>query len=105
MKPTEFFYWLQGYFELSGPNSAIDSKQATTILCHIQLISENERGAGVYKIQALAEIAKDHGLDVTSKIKAAVSDVFEHVIDPLAGPQDVQDKLNNIHGKTTLIRC
>lgn len=40
MKPVEFVYWLQGYFELSE-DKTLTEKQVTTIKNHLALVFEH----------------------------------------------------------------
>lgn len=42
MKSTEFAYWLQGFFELSEPNSPLTEKQVQTIKNHLKLVFLHE---------------------------------------------------------------
>ena len=41
MKASEFCYWLQGYFEVSG-SVAIDSQQAAVIQRHLSLVFKHD---------------------------------------------------------------
>lgn len=100
MNPTNFFYWLQGYFELSGSDEPLTLDQASMIIAHANLVAESDRGVPLVKIQLLAElIVTDPDLSegFTSKIQNLASETFEHVIDPAAGPPDEQERLNAIH--------
>ena len=43
MKPTEFCYWLQGYFELREDASpALTANQTAVIIKHLQLVFKHE---------------------------------------------------------------
>ena len=106
--PPEFFYWLQGFFELRRDDDPLTMVQATCISRHASLVLESGATApGVVRVQTMAHML-EAGLDptiITASIKKAVAEVFEHVIDPSAGGPDVQEKLNAIHGPAPLVRC
>jgi hypothetical protein len=42
MRSDQFVYWLQGYFELSEPNTALTPKQVDTIKNHLKLVFLHE---------------------------------------------------------------
>lgn len=42
MNPTEFCYWLQGYFELREGNSALTEGQTEIIKDHLQLVFKKD---------------------------------------------------------------
>jgi hypothetical protein len=106
MTINEFFYWLQGYFELSGSQAALTPTQAACICRHVELarVWASERAVGIPEnltvIGALAKLIADgaDGADaLTSAIRSDIHDQFEHVIDPQAGGPEQQAKLNAIH--------
>ena len=42
MQPNEFCYWLQGFFELSGANIALNDSQIAVVKEHLQLVIHRE---------------------------------------------------------------
>lgn len=42
MTSNQFVFWLQGFFELSEPNSPLTEKQVQTIKNHLQLVFLHE---------------------------------------------------------------
>jgi len=107
MQINEFFYWLQGYFEVRGIITAADltTEQLTCIRQHIELVSltlSRRVDTGRFdKIKAIVDFAIDGSMHIdtaTAKIKAEVHDQFVHVIDPAAGGSDAQAQLNAVHG-------
>ena len=42
MKPNEFCYWLQGFFELSSGNIALNDSQIAVVKEHLQLVFHKE---------------------------------------------------------------
>lgn len=40
MKPEEFCYWLQGFFEMSNPKT-LDEKQTAALKAHLALVFEH----------------------------------------------------------------
>ena len=108
MRINEFFYWLQGYFEISGMADALTSEQCTLILRHLDLVDVGKGGspdaARLGKMRTLLDLAVEGTLPrgiATEKIRSEVSEQFIHVIDPAAGGPEVQAKLNTIHGPGT----
>ena len=105
MTAQDFFYWLQGFIELSTAAAfkfMIGPDVARCILAHVDLIPEDERGAGVIEVRTLVRLAskatsEDIARDLTREIAEAVASVFKHVIDPKAGDADEQARLNAIH--------
>lgn len=106
MNPNEFFYWLQGYFELAPSSSEpLHPGQVETIRRHAKLVYETVPNApGVVAIEFLLYGHAAAPGAVTAAIVAIVSSVFEHVIDPSYGPPGKQDELNKIHGDM-VARC
>lgn len=107
MRANEFFYWLQGYFEIRGIVCPADltAEQFTCILRHLDLVDVGKGGspdvARLGKIRAIVEFTLDGSMPIdaaTKKIKAEVHDQFVHVIDPEAGSAAVQAQLNAVHG-------
>lgn len=104
MRINEFFYWLQGYFEISGTADDLTSEQCTIILRHLDLVDVGKGGspdaARLGKMRTLLDLAVEGTLlrgIATEKIRSEVSEQFIHVIDPAAGGPEVQAKLNAIH--------
>lgn len=105
MRINEFFYWLQGYFEINGTADDLTSEQCTIILRHLDLVDVGKGGspdaARLGKMRTLLDLAVEGTLlrgIATEKIRSEVSEQFIHVIDPAAGGPEVQAKLNAIHG-------
>lgn len=82
MKPENFCYWLQGFFEISeqsNQNTQLSSKQIETIKNHLNLVFA-------------------HSIDMQAT---------EHIKDPVEAAKK-QEKYNNIHHgllKDTIYRC
>lgn len=108
MNETEFFYWLQGFFELSGPATlALSDSQIDCITKHDRLVaaSGGSRCEQMIKIAVMLELIRDHAVDRTKGTEAVrrmVAHQFQHVIDPKAGPAEQQEKLNEAHGPPTI---
>lgn len=106
MQTTEFFYWLQGYFEISITPKVLTIEQCVIVRRHIALVfaSKNKCSSDdtirLAKIDTLLGVTIDGDISseiVTDKIRKEVHAQFVHVIDPKYGPNDVQEKLNVIH--------
>jgi hypothetical protein len=117
MTDNEFFYWLQGFFELGGSQAPLTHEQADCIHRHIDLVREHNRPAAqgpviaarlperIAGINALVEMitADNSGTDAiaavaTQAIRANIHAQFVHVIDTQAGGPEQQSALNKIHG-------
>ena len=61
MRINEFFYWLQGYFEISGTADILTSEQCTLILRHLDLVDVGNGGspdaARLGKMRTLFDLA------------------------------------------------
>jgi hypothetical protein len=106
MNTTEFFYWLQGYFELSGTTEPLTADQAKCITRHTALVREVWARARtvplpekliVIEALATAIVNGADGSAITPQIRASIHEQFEHVIDPAAGGPEQQAKLDAIH--------
>ena len=100
MRINEFFYWLQGYFEISGTTEALTSEQCTCIIKHLDLVNVVDMTRAT-KMRTLLDLAVEGVLPLaiaTTRIRGEVSEQFIHVIDPAAGGPEVQAKLNAVHG-------
>lgn len=42
MTGQEFCYWLQGYFEVSGPDAVLTKEQVSVVKDHLQLVFKKE---------------------------------------------------------------
>lgn len=105
MRIPEFFYWLQGYFEISGTTEPLSLEQCTLVLRHLDLVDIGKGGspdaARLDKMRTLLDLAIDGALSLaatTERIRREVFEQFIHVIDPAAGDAVVQAHLNAIHG-------
>ena len=105
MQPNEFFYWLQGYFELSPDSIPLTKAQAERIIAHTRLVSQP--GEAIIAVRHMCALITGGIRDAvtTDTIRSTVADVFEHVIDPQAGGPKTQDHLNGLHGGGGLMRC
>lgn len=103
MTPHEFFYWLQGYFEIYGVDvPPLTDHQIECIIRHDRLVAAagHGRGEGMIKIGVLLELMRDGAVDRakgTESIRRMLAAQFQHVIDPLAGDAEQQAKLNAVH--------
>jgi chromosome condensin MukBEF ATPase and DNA-binding subunit MukB len=122
MTDTQFFYWLQGYFELSGSKEPLSPEQAACIEKHAALIRASlvpgekicER---VRVVETMAKLLRQEystaiARTCTTAIRSTIHEQFEHVIDPAAGGPEQQAKLNAIHhgghplpGEKPIMRC
>lgn len=108
MANNEFFYWIQGYFELdllSGNcHGKFNKNQCICILKHTKLVQKN-RSENLGKVVALIEAMIEGYLDLdngTAKIIDIVSEQFEHVID--LEHCDNLDAMKKIHGGPEMMR-
>ena len=83
MTINEFFYWLQGYFEISGHTGPVSKDQCDLILRHIALVNVGRGGspdaARLGKMRAILEFVLDGSMDAspaTAKIRTEVSEQF-----------------------------
>ena len=104
MQSNEFFYWLQGFFELSGAEvQPLTDWQIECIVRHDRLVSAagNGRGEQMIKIGVLLDLMRDGTFDRikgTEIVRKMVAHQFQHVIDPQAGDESTQQVLNKVHG-------
>lgn len=105
MNAQEFFYWLQGYIELSkaaGAHFLIGPNVASCITAHSNLVPEAERGERLIEVRTLAKMAARAGSaertqSLTDEIVEVVAATFLHIIDPKAGDESEQARLNLLH--------
>jgi hypothetical protein len=106
MQITEFFYWLQGYFEISIVPKVLTIEQCVIIRRHVALVFASKNKCSpddtmrIAKMDTLLSLAIDGDIsseNVTDRIRNEVHAQFVHVIDPGYGPNDVQEKLNIVH--------
>lgn len=102
MTETEFFYWLQGYFELSALMGVVtlNDKQVDCIRKHLQLV--DKPGERLVEIRVMLRMGTLNERLITS-LREVISEQFQHVIDPAAGDEKTQKRLNKIHGDN--MRC
>mgnify|MGYP003423165044 FL=1 len=105
MEETNFWYWLQGGFELSRSSVPLTVDQFDCINKHALLVGAThlnpKRSAKLTQLMTVAELGRQNLMpaeNATVVIKTLAAEQFQHVIDPQAGPPEVQAKLNNIHG-------
>lgn len=118
MTENEFWYWLQGHFELgsipaSGPmhaqtNVTMGPSRAESALRHIGLVVAPS--ADLNGLQAVLQMAckaqsNEETRRYTQEVRERVSARFEHVIDPTTGGPEKQAKLNTLHGGRPGKRC
>lgn len=111
MKERDFFYWLQGAFELVGV-TAINYSNIQVVKAHANLVRETQKieidrdGAAAPLGEAFTTIEKLIGdyedytaarPQVVVKMQTVLAAQFQHVIDPSFGGPEVQDKLNAAH--------
>jgi hypothetical protein len=105
MRETEFFYWLQGYFELTGASAAVSTAQALVISSHCDLVFVASGGRALgERFVALVGLVKSvvlvGGSDaITAEIRRLVHETFEHVIDPQAGGDAAKLQAIHDHGR------
>jgi len=110
MKAQEFAYWLQGFFEISEPET-IEKSKAEMIKKHLDLVFEFDKDnshiknfcyrlSGMLSVKTLAGESLDE--DTTQLVKSELSSLFAHVIDPTYGDKATQDKLNGLHNTNTI---
>lgn len=99
MQSRDFFYWLQGHFELALANDPMNAQQAACVLKHIELIANP--GERVIEIRAIVRmIGRGLGVEqLTADVRDIVAAEFLHVIDPQDGDATKQAELNKIHGQ------
>ena len=98
MRETEFWYWLQGYYELAGDVAPLTPSQIECVVNHVMLVET--RGENLTAVATMIRLCKDGMLsaeNLTTKLRELAASQFLHVIDPAAGGPDVQAKLNAIH--------
>lgn len=100
MTNRDFFYWLQGHFELGAPNTYIDKRQADLILRHTAMVAD--RGERLAEVRVLARLlmrepAVDTAVVITDDMRNLVNDEFLHVLDPQDGGPEEQAKLDALH--------
>lgn len=109
MTEQDFFYWLQGYFELADVDASIDARMSKCIVQHIELVHgcqeltggktppplTAEAGYRLGRVAGILQIPDEQTR--TDCLREQVARVFEHVIDPEAGPAEVQEKLDAVH--------
>lgn len=109
MHSNEFFYWLQGYFELLGAEvQPLTDWQIDCIIRHDRLVSAagNGRGEQMIKIGIMLDLMRDGTVDRskgTESVRRLVAHQFQYVIDPQAGDESTQQALNKVHGGTSVI--
>ena len=100
MRENEFFYWIQGYFELAGDDAGpLTASQVECIVNHVMLVES--RGENLAAAAVMIRLFKDgmfSAENLTTKLRELSAAQFLHVIDPSAGGPEVQAKLIAIHG-------
>lgn len=114
MTPTNFCYWLQGFFELASPGGLTDA-QVVTIQNHLAMTDITRSPAweapsgkmaptefcqwlkGFLAVVTMKETLRE-GLNFTAtqKLRETLNDVFLHSIDP-SFPAHQQEALNKAH--------
>ena len=109
MKPEHFFYWLQGYFELSGTHDPLTDKQSACILSHIELVEASGPTSNilVIEIRTLLSMLETSREMVTAEVRKRISDEFIHVIDDAhiynKHVDQVEEQLNRVYALTSPI--
>lgn len=110
MKSTEFCYWLQGYFEIAGPEATLDRPGSLDLMTrHLELVRHHQ-GSGASSesarfclwfegfIEASRDLTPDgFGLSATRIIRSKLSDAFLLEIDPSYGDADTDAQRSSIH--------
>lgn len=107
MKERDFFYWLQGAYEIVGV-TAVSVHNIDIIENHANLVKETLRLQGEepsIAFLAICDLISQHKAApdrrdcarISVQMQKTLSHQFEHVIDPSFGGQDVQDQLNAVH--------
>lgn len=105
MKAENFLYWLQGYFELTSERDVLDRTQVQIIDNHMILVFEKnpeptEVGLEfVIWLRGFLDFNRGNQLEIANvnTLREKLNKFFLHVVDPLDGGQEIQDKLNEIH--------
>ena len=126
MTHQDFYFWLQGYFELRQDDSWLDAKQLDCITNHLNLVRKVDgrlKGFAswldgmltAFTIACQGDNEYPDRLSFTKSIQEKLSECFAHEVDGKydAGKQGTKIDLSNIHKPTkppfdpgsTLIRC
>lgn len=109
MKNIEFFYWLQGYFEI-GMVDELNHDQIEIIQNHIKLVKkcveEHDRTVHnfIYKVEGYLSAIKELKTEteipyVVLALRNDLSSLFKYEVDQLEdkGDPDLKEKLADIH--------
>jgi len=125
MNHQDFYFWLQGYFELRDDEKFLNHKQMETVQCHLNLVKKQDgplRGFAAwldgmfsaFKIACDGDNDYPDRLSFTNSIAERLNECFEHEVDSKydKNDPDTKQELANIHkptrppfGPDTLIRC
>lgn len=80
LKSTEFVFWLQGFFELSEPNTPLTDKQVQTIKNHLKLVFLYEIDPSYSNDPTVQKIMQNvhDGKNALDGIKLEKPDKFPH---------------------------
>ena len=96
MTDRDLAYWLQGFFELSEPDS-INAANAACISRHLALVRTlTPDSAFATKIETLLMISSE--AERATLIRKVVADLFEHVIDKEHPDQAAANATHHGHG-------
>lgn len=109
MRESEFFYWLQGYFELGSP-TALTIEQVECIRRHVHLVRLSAPTEAMTSVIVILVLMSEGDMDLqrgTDKLRARVAAHFQHVLDHQAPGAATQAELNHTHDPTgkTVYRC
>jgi hypothetical protein len=85
MKASEFCYWLQGYFEISGSSpqepGALNSQQSATIQRHLALVFKHDLDPqqGTPEHQASYRSRRSSSDEFRARMREQYGDVFESI--------------------------
>ena len=107
MNERDFFYWLQGAFEMNGA-TCLHETNANVAIQHAELVVKtvelseapaplSERFFDIKRLLADFIEYKPSRPQIAVKIQATLAAQFQHVIDPSFGGPEVQAQLNAIH--------
>lgn len=119
MNHQDFYYWLQGCFELSENRDwFLSGTQLKRIENHLDLVAKTDKQLNgfaawlrgmidAFNIACNSREDYPDRLSFTNKIRDNLDECFKHEVDPKYDNNnpDLKKKLNQIHNPNTLFRC
>ena len=100
MTHNEFFYWLQGHFEMANYDvnapATLTSNQVDCAFRHASLVPPGADERRFLMVCALLTLMSEKVVPLdggTAKLKQLIHDQFEQVIDSQAGPAENQNRM------------